>query len=557
MASSGGFGLGKGMRTGGLAVVALFAASFGSGQTDECIPPTQRAEVESQMAGVDGLAGPAMGPQPYAVFPQAGMLWQDLFLNNFVDLDPTSGILDWDCSQYTYDGHQGYDSNIRSFREQAIGVPVFAALDGTVAAAHDGEFDMQTNFTGAAANYVVLSHGNTQYTWYYHLKNGSISVTSGQVVCAGTQVGLTGSSGNSTAPHLHFESRYNNTWYEPSTGACHSGASYWTVQLPIRRDLFVQDFCFSSNSFAGVNILFDPAPRVGVYLLGSSRNVYFRVQLGALPASTTWRVRFKRPNGTIPYDLPGAFGNPFYRQSYWSWSYTVNLDALGPWHLLLDFNGQTYVDAPFDVVSTQAQIVNRPPNPISVAFDPSVASSHDVIFCRVQTSLITEDPDYDIVQYLYRWTVNGTVVRGVTNAALSDALRAGLAKSGDIVACVVTPSDGVTSGPPSSIAMVIDPNADADGDGLSNEQEFIAGTNPTNATSTLRITAINQTGNNLRVTWVTGPGKTNALQAAGSVAGSYATIFVATNTIGTITNYLDVGAATNTMPHYYRVRLVP
>ena len=37
------------------------------------------------------------------------------------------------------DGHHGHDANIRSFKEQAIGVPVFAALDGVVAAAHDGE----------------------------------------------------------------------------------------------------------------------------------------------------------------------------------------------------------------------------------------------------------------------------------------------------------------------------------------------------------------------------------------------------------------------------------
>ena len=70
-------------------------------------------------------------------------------------------------------------------------------------------------------------------------------------------------------------------------------------------------------------------------------------------------------------------------------------------------------------------------------------------------------------------------------------------------------------------------------------------------------------GNNVRITWTMGAGKTNALQrTAGGVRGSYNTnnftsIFTATNTVGTTTNYLDVGAATNTPARYYRVRLVP
>ena len=61
---------------------------------------------------------------------------------------------------------------------------------------------------------------------------------------------------------------------------------------------------------------------------------------------------------------------------------------------------------------------------------------------------------------------------------------------------------------------------------------------------------------------MTGPGKTNALQRTAGASGSFATnafaaIFTATNTVGTTTNYLDVGAATNVPAFYYRVRLVP
>jgi len=69
-----------------------------------------------------------------------------------------------------------------------------------------------------------------------------------------------------------------------------------------------------------------------------------------------------------------------------------------------------------------------------------------VIFCRVQTSLVAEDPDYDIVRYRYQWLVNGSEIRDVTSAALSDAIPKNSARAGEEVTCKVTPSDGKASG---------------------------------------------------------------------------------------------------------------
>jgi murein DD-endopeptidase MepM/ murein hydrolase activator NlpD len=86
-------------------------------------------------------------------------------MTNYVDLDPGSGIRDWDCTDITYNGHGGLDSGMPSFKRQAIGVPIFAALDGTVVEAHDGEPDMNTAMGNAPANYVILDHGGTHYTW--------------------------------------------------------------------------------------------------------------------------------------------------------------------------------------------------------------------------------------------------------------------------------------------------------------------------------------------------------------------------------------------------------
>ena len=77
-------------------------------------------------------AGAEAPPPLLSFYPQAGTLGQDLFVANHVDLDDGPGILDFACSGDTYDGHTGQDTGIRSFREVALGVPVFAALDGRV-----------------------------------------------------------------------------------------------------------------------------------------------------------------------------------------------------------------------------------------------------------------------------------------------------------------------------------------------------------------------------------------------------------------------------------------
>ncbi len=116
----------------------------------------------------------------------------------------------------------------------------------------------------------------------------------------------------------------------------------------------------------------------------------------------------------------------------------------------MDLGGAALADAPVDVVSTKRDVRNRPPNAITAELVPAKPTARDVVQCRVTTSLVTEDPDLDIVRYRYRWTVDGKLVRAVQSAALSDVLRKGRAGAGKTVRCVVTPSDGRLVGPPAS-----------------------------------------------------------------------------------------------------------
>lgn len=102
------------------------------------------------------------------------------------------------------------------------------------------------------------------------------------------------------------------------------------------------------------------------------------------------------------------------------------------------------------------------------------------------------------------------------------------------------------------------PGDDADGDGMSNLAEYLAGTDPIAAGSALRITKITSAGNDIEVTWISSAGKTNQLQRASS-PGSPVWTDVGSSVIGTgnTVSQTDAGAATNAATQFYRVRLVP
>jgi murein DD-endopeptidase MepM/ murein hydrolase activator NlpD len=81
----------------------------------------------------------------------------------------------------------------------------FHAASGTVVHAVGAGTVVTTGWGGAYGNQVVIKMHDGTYTMYGHLS--SISVTEGQTVTPGQQIALSGSTGNSTGPHLHFEAR--------------------------------------------------------------------------------------------------------------------------------------------------------------------------------------------------------------------------------------------------------------------------------------------------------------------------------------------------------------
>lgn len=87
------------------------------------------------------------------------------------------------------------------------GANIYAAQSGTVITASSGTWG------GGYGNYVVIDHGGGLSTLYAHCQ--SINVYEGQWVNKGDVVGYVGSTGWSTGPHLHFETRVNGVAYDP------------------------------------------------------------------------------------------------------------------------------------------------------------------------------------------------------------------------------------------------------------------------------------------------------------------------------------------------------
>jgi murein DD-endopeptidase MepM/ murein hydrolase activator NlpD len=94
-----------------------------------------------------------------------------------------------------------------------LGTKVVAARTGTVILVSAPVQGQNTGGWGYG-NYIVIDHGDGKATLYGHLKRTEVSV--GDEVSKGDRIGLVGSTGTSTGPHLHFEVRNKGVTVNPS-----------------------------------------------------------------------------------------------------------------------------------------------------------------------------------------------------------------------------------------------------------------------------------------------------------------------------------------------------
>jgi hypothetical protein len=186
--------------------------------------------------------------------------------------------------------------------------------------------------------------------------------------------------------------------------------------------------------------------------------------------------------------------------------------------------------------------------------------------------------DYTLMTYTSGLVDNGLVVGSKPNPSLTYSIIAG----GGVVRLHVGSSltafeswqqhyFGCTNCPQAAA------NADPDGDGMSNTNEFLAGFDPTNSTAYAHIINVNKTGNNMNVTYLGANGdtsytggpttRTNVLEfTAGTGNGSYTNSFTSTGQtnilsggtgVGVVASFVETNGATGAA-RYHRVRvLVP
>ncbi len=120
---------------------------------------------------------------------------------------------DADCIISTFGSRRTYNDNLRLYYHTGLdlgyckGVDVYAPAGGTVV----GVFPDQV----VRGNAIVIDHGLGVYTTYMHL--ASFAVEEGDVVEPGQLIGIIGTTGRSTGPHLHFEVDIHGTPVNPLT----------------------------------------------------------------------------------------------------------------------------------------------------------------------------------------------------------------------------------------------------------------------------------------------------------------------------------------------------
>ncbi|WP_432076179.1 M23 family metallopeptidase [Streptomyces wuyuanensis] len=171
----------------GAAMVVGAGAGVASADTVKSAPAVEAKPAAAKKAKATGWVKPVSGYTLTASFNQGGAMWSHK--------------------------HSGQDFAV------PVGTPVKAVSGGVVVkAGPNGGGD-----GSAYGNAIVIKHGNGKYSQYAHLSK--INVNVGQSVNTGKLIALSGNTGNSSGPHLHFEIRTT-----PNYGSALNPANFLRAQ---------------------------------------------------------------------------------------------------------------------------------------------------------------------------------------------------------------------------------------------------------------------------------------------------------------------------------------
>lgn len=278
-------------------------------------------------------------------------------LVNYVDHDETftgsqfgDSNLDYNCGNRTYDtetgyNHSGIDYTLWPFPwfmfDNAL-VEVIAGDAGIIIGKDDGNKDDNCSCNGTW-NAIYIQHADGSTAWYGHLKKNSLSTKEiGETVTKGEYLGVVGSSGCSTSPHLHLEMYdADGNLVDPYAGDCNdfNEESLWEDQPEYRvskvNALMTHDAepvhsCPSANEKANVSNEFD-----------FGQDIYCAIYLKDQIQGQVNNFTLRDPNGEIW--TTWSFESPdTYSASWWYWIYRIpDLQERGFWTFEVMHQGQT------------------------------------------------------------------------------------------------------------------------------------------------------------------------------------------------------------------------
>jgi murein DD-endopeptidase MepM/ murein hydrolase activator NlpD len=174
-----------------------------SSSTSNMLEPLMLMLIESMLSQqVSGQASASTAATPAAniLTAMASLSQTNSGVSSTVTNSPHGAPVNGPLTQNFHPGHNGLDFGV------VVGTQARATMDGKVVSAG-------WNNQGYG-NLVIVENGPYK-TYYAHLSE--IPVQEGQTVKAGEVVGLTGNTGHSTGPHIHYEVRYNDKVIDPTS----------------------------------------------------------------------------------------------------------------------------------------------------------------------------------------------------------------------------------------------------------------------------------------------------------------------------------------------------
>ncbi len=357
----------------GLVTALQFAAAQSGGgefkfQNTECLTEEARTSIQKMITAnqqklrqEDKLSKLTLVPPPFIwpVKKSSGAAYNEVWsISNYVDHNSAypNQLQDYNCGTRTYDTSSGYNHAGIDIFTWPFGwyqmdhneAEVIAAAPGVIIAKSNGNYDRNCAFNSSTWNAVYVQHIDGSVAWYGHLKNNSLTSKSiGQAVNAGEYLGVVGSSGNSTGPHLHFEV-YNssNQLVDPYQGACNTWPSatqsWWQVQKNYNNPKIN-----SVSSHSGEVILNNGCGVQETTLFKNQFNtgegVFIYSFLSDIAAGSPVNIQLLRPDNSVAYSQ--TFNMPqFYSASYWYWNFVPStFNQTGNWKAQITVSSFTQI----------------------------------------------------------------------------------------------------------------------------------------------------------------------------------------------------------------------